>query len=321
MHNYYEKYLKYKNKYLELKGSGKKSKGKTEIEVVEDSELIKYFKANDINIRTLTSTFARNIEEQKNTVDSDGNTALHIYMKNGGSDEGVIDFIFPSEAKIGQKNKDGDTFSHVAARHPKNEDIVELLWMKGGDVAKDVRNKAGFRLLELADDLKKKDPDNFKKLHSMLLNLYYGDAEDLKALFLARKEAAERIARSGFDVRRREEASGVSVAVSDESERGAIGSVKIASSSDLEENYSRYSEYFTFGLEDIMENIGKGIMYETVYISNASVKVPSNSNILSVKIGDFSSDTFNEFVKVGINMLGLVAKSHRAAYDRILYSE
>jgi hypothetical protein len=318
---FYNKYLLYKNKYLKLKGSGDKGKkGKSiavEVDVVEDSDLIKYFKRNVVNIRTLTDTFSRNIEEQKDTVDLDGNLAIHIYMKNKGTDEGVIDFIFPSDAKISQKNKDGDTFLQVAARHPSNDKVVEILWMKGGDKTKDVKNKAGHTLLTLARDLQRRDKDHYTKLVDMLVDLYYGDEESLRDMYAVARERRDVIERSGFDVRRAEAV----ISSESDSATGTVVKPRILEKADnLKSKFDRTPEYFTLDLPEIMKMVKKGIMYETVFVSNPSINIPMNSNILSVKLGDFSVDPFSDFVKSGINAIGLVANSHRSEYDRILDS-
>ena len=315
---YYQKYLTYKRKYLELKGSGKKSKGTAvEVDVTEDSDLIKYFKRNVINIRTLTDTFTRNIEEQKDTVDSDGNLAIHIYMKNKGVDESIIDFIFPSDAKVAQKNKDGDTFLQVAARHPDNDKVVEMLWMKGGDKTKDVKNKAGHTLLTLARDLHRRDKDHYTKLVNMLVNLYYGDEESLRDMYAVARERKDVIKRSGFDVERAE------AVISSESDSASVLAIKprvLEKADNLKSKFDRTPEYFTLDLSEIMKMVEKGIIYETVYVSKPSINIPVNSNILSVKLGDFSVEPLSDFVKSGINVIGLVANSHRSEYDRILDS-
>jgi hypothetical protein len=85
-------------------------------------------------------------------------------------------------------------------------------------------------------------------------------------------------------------------------------------------------QYFTFGLkpeykENIMTDIKNGILFETVYITNSSVIVPKNVNILSVKEADFSNPKLKDFVKKGGDAIGYVAKSHQHFKDELLLNE
>jgi hypothetical protein len=335
---YYQKYIKYKIKYLKLKElegagkgdkSGKKGKGTGEkTEVVEDSELIKYIRENLINFKTLTSTFRKNIEEQKDSVDKNGNLALHIYLQNDGNDEQVIDFIFPSEEKVTQQNKDGDTFLHIAAKKPNSDNLVEFLWMKGGEGAKNIRNKAGHTLLELGKELAAKNKDQYTKLYQMLFELYSGDSEELKELFFGRRSQAKRLAASGFGA---VSSKGVGAKTEGESDSDSelqkpakkrnVGT-KEQNTIELNERFEKTPQYFTFGLspeykENIMTDIEKGILFETVYITNSSVIVPKNVNILSVKEADFSNPKLKDFVRKGGDAIGYVAKSHQHFKDEL----
>ena len=246
--DFYEKYLKYKNKYAELKelisqkGQGKGQivkkettegrelakaeraaamekiqkdklaklkKMKSEVSdneqileevVIKDTKLMEYIKKGNIDIITLSRDYGE-YEEDRNTIDSDYNYPLYVYINLSKSiDMDIISFLLPNEELFKNKNIEGDTIMHLVVK--KNDvKLLEYLWSKGGRNAKLVINKAGLNLLKLAERLLSNDKIKYENITNFL-KFVYNDANDetVDSMLSDREHRRKMIESSGFKV-------------------------------------------------------------------------------------------------------------------------
>jgi hypothetical protein len=202
--NFYIKYLKYKNKYLELKnlvaghggpGGREKKCGKSKsikalAKLVESgpyiagSPLMQYIIDEVIVIKGLNELIIGN-EGIINIKDSNGDLPIQVYMRNNiGSacdiDYDIINILLPSLENYNSVNKDGDTIFHTSVK-TKNVDLVEFLLMnlvshlaEGHLTFENIRiifdsnNKAGFNLLRFVQDKIEKGDDAYSHIYTYL---------------------------------------------------------------------------------------------------------------------------------------------------------
>ena len=316
--DYIQKYLKYKNKYLELKeliaGAKKESKPSEEERKAErarreaeaqkiklaklakrgvvveeasspakktkETELMIYIKAGKVDISTLSREFGR-YEDQKNIFDEDYNLPLYVYINNTNNiDDSVISFLLPDDEKLlSKKNSDGDTILHLVVKK-NNIDLLEELWTSGGRSGKLVTNKDGLTLLKLAERLEKVDI-KYKKIVSFLKYVYNEDNdESIDSLLEGRKTKEALLESSGFYVPREKS---IKESTTPKAELVSVDKrISDKSSGELlaqfNEDYSKLPTYFVFGKKQLEEKLDSGIQFESVYVESSKISNVSNSS-------------------------------------------
>jgi len=131
--SYFNKYLKYKHKYLELKmqiGGSKKISTDifTEIKSLEKS-----------NINRFMKKFLLQKEILNNIINDEDNVyPLQLYINLDGTDKKMIDYLFPSDEKILQNiDKNGNTIFHTLIKK-NNIDLIEYIYFKDENIAQKI---------------------------------------------------------------------------------------------------------------------------------------------------------------------------------------
>jgi hypothetical protein len=219
INNFYIKYLKYKNKYLELKNlvagqsglggrekkCGKSKSTKALARVVESrpyiagSSLMQYIIDEVIVIEGLNKLIKGN-EEIINIKDSNDDLPIQVYMRNNigpacDIDESIINSLLPYQTLYNSENKDGDTMFHTSVKTKNVNLVIFLLMNLVGHLAEkhltfenittivNHTNKVGLNLLSFVQDkIEKGDviySDVYTYLQIFYSNLISEDGEDL----------------------------------------------------------------------------------------------------------------------------------------------
>jgi len=364
--DFYEKYLKYKNKYAQLKelvGNGKGQMGKKETiegkevakaeraaamekvqkdklaklkkmktevseheqileEVVsKETKLMEYIKKGNVDILTLSRDYGE-YEEDRNTMDSEHNYPLYVYINLSKSiDMDIISFLLPDEELFKNKNKEGDTIMHLVVN--KNDvNLLEYLWSKGGRNAKLVVNKAGLNLVKLAERLLSADKDKYVNITNFL-RFVYNDSNDetVDSMLSDREHRRKMIELSGFKVSSPKATSPKAESpIQSSTPKNKVSSQSIIESMiNFDEDFSKNTTYFVFGKKDIEKYISLGIVFETLYI-DTSTNAPKSTSIIEIKKIDMNNGIANKELLLTIltkfdGIIGLVAKQSREFYD------
>ena len=312
--SYYYKYLKYKQKYIELINNlhnnliggkpgkagkaykiGKSTNGAAAIstptskdtkliediyKVKDDKELSKLIRSNhDISIQLMQ----RNLENK---------LPLQIYLETGKSNIGIIDMLLPDPSDLEQfltrLNNTGDPIMHWIKFKFNNEDIFNYLLEKFGDQVYEIRNKDGRTIPELEKVLETKQA----------------------------KDSRKQVSTSSF---------------SPEQQKHLDLTKKIMIKYDFTDEYSHIREsedempYLIMGIDEIKRLVELGVIFSIVFI-NISLKDDDNYLLLIPNEGVNNIKTARTIGSVldtpegkNFSIHGLIHEDTRVYYDSLNY--
>jgi hypothetical protein len=178
--NYYYKYLKYKQKYIELINNltaGKPPKAKADKSAGEavstppskDTKLIEDINKLHTKDKELIKMMQSNHEMSKELMqrNKENKLPLQIYLETGKLNKAIIDNLLPLSSNIEQfltiQNITGDPIMHWIKFTLKDEDLFNYLSEKFGDQVNRIRNKDGRTIPELEKVLETKQAKDSKK--------------------------------------------------------------------------------------------------------------------------------------------------------------
>ena len=185
MNSYFEKYLKYKLKYLKIINQEAGSKSSYNIDIFSD-----ILSLNDLNKRQFLNKYVRIIETKRNIVNIDGFCPLLLYLFRGGRDKQLVEFLFPDNLDLfNVVDSDGNTIFHKLVKEG-NINLLEEFYFRDTTLASKIilaKNKRGHTILALAVE---KSPDNASLINGLSGMYQIGKYEDNKALWLHRKSSS-----------------------------------------------------------------------------------------------------------------------------------
>jgi hypothetical protein len=212
MNLYFDKYIKYKMKYLNLIGGSKS----TALSI----DIFKDILSPSFNKQTFLKKYLRTIDNYRDTVNDDGLCPLSLYIFNGGRDLKIIEFLFPKNLDLFDNvDSNGNNIFHKLVLEG-NINLLEDFYFKDTTIASKIinsRNKKGQTILMLAAT---NFPDNPTLVSELELMFQIDQYEDNKNLWENRRKQSSRLDKSSTIGK-------YNTIVSKSSGRSAISSVEI----------------------------------------------------------------------------------------------
>jgi hypothetical protein len=185
MNSYFEKYLKYKLKYLKIINQEAGSKSSYTVDIFSD-----ILSLNSSNKREFLNKYVRIIETSRNIVNIDGFCPLLSYLFKGGRDKQLVEFLFPDNLDLFNiVDSDGDTIFHKLVKEG-NINLLEEFYFRDTTLASKIilaKNKRGYTILALAAEI---SSGNAPLLNGLSAMYEIGKYEDNKTLWLYRKSSS-----------------------------------------------------------------------------------------------------------------------------------
>jgi len=182
MNSYFEKYLKYKLKYLKIINQAAGSKSSSNVDIFSD-----ILSLNVSNKKQFFNKYVRIIETNRDILNIDGLCPLLLYLFKGGRDNELIKFLFPDNLDLfNVVDTDGDTIFHKLVKEG-NINLLEEFYFRNTTLASKIilaRNKRGHNILALAAEI---SSNNAPLMNGLSAMYEMGKYEDNKALWLYRK--------------------------------------------------------------------------------------------------------------------------------------
>ena len=185
MNSYFEKYLKYKLKYLKIINQEAGSRSSYIVDIFSD-----ILSLNSSKKREFLNKYVRIIETSRDIVNTDGLCPLLLYLFKGGRDKQLVEFLFPDNLDLFNiVDSDGDTIFHKLVKEG-NINLLEEFYFRDTTLASKIilaRNKRGHTILALASEISSYNVPLMNGLGAMY---EIGKYEDNKALWLHRKSSS-----------------------------------------------------------------------------------------------------------------------------------
>jgi hypothetical protein len=185
MNSYFEKYLKYKLKYLKIINQSAGSKSSSIVDIFSD-----ILSLNSSNKIQFLNKYVRIIETNRNIVNVDGLCPLLLYLFRGGRDKQLVEFLFPDNLDLfNVVDSDGDTIFHKLVKEG-NINLLEEFYFRDTTLASKIilaKNKRGHTILALAAET---SLDNAPLMNGLSAMYEIGKYEDNKSLWLHRKSSS-----------------------------------------------------------------------------------------------------------------------------------
>lgn len=185
MNSYFEKYLKYKLKYLKIINQEAGSKSSYTVDIFSD-----ILSLNGSNKREFLNKYVRIMETKRNIVNIDGFCPLLSYLFKGGRDKQLVEFLFPDNLDLfNVVDSDGDTIFHKLVKEG-NINLLEEFYFRDTTLASKIilaKNKRGYTILALATEI---SSGNAPLLNGLSAMYEIGKYEDNKTLWLYRKSSS-----------------------------------------------------------------------------------------------------------------------------------
>ena len=185
MNSYFEKYLKYKLKYLKIVNQSAGVRMSSHIDIFSDILSI-----NSSNKKDFLTKYLKTIDLHRDIVNDTGISPLLLYLFNGGRDSALIEFLFPNNLDLFNiVDSLGDTIFHKLVKEG-NISLLEEFYYKNTSLASKIvlgRNKKGQNILVLAQEIAS---DNVQLMNGIIAMYQNGNYEANKDLWLYRKRSS-----------------------------------------------------------------------------------------------------------------------------------